>query len=428
MAKRMAGVTRRGVLAGGAMLSLPWIARADDVKPRVTAISQWSAGSDGEAITALGKVFEQHGGIWQHNPVPGFTTEMMNKLRAEILAGEPPAISQLKGPEIAAWSKIAPTVDITPWVKAADFESKVPVELAKSCQPAGHWIALPLQVYRINTLFLSAPGMERAKLTKAPATWDEFNEAATKMKEAGMTPLANGGIRWDDGMKFEIALAGISPDVYRSAIMQLDSDALKSKEVLAAFEQTRKFANWMNPNIAAQSWGVNLPAFMKGDMGMVLMGGWAQGNLLKAGAKPTDFSSGPAPQDSGPHCFDLNADCFIFWKQKAADLQAGQKLFAQLVMEPSVEEMYSKITGSIPARTDVDLSAAGFLDGQRNSAANLKSAIAENRVLLSLAHNMAQPNGITAAMIDVLTEYVHNSAIPAAEGQKRLVAAVENNQ
>ena len=37
---------------------------------------------------------------------------------------------------------------------------------------------------------------------------------------------------------------------------------------------------------------------------------------------------------------------------------------------------------------------------------------------------MAQPNGITAAMIDVLTEYVHNSAIPAAEGQKKLVAAV----
>ena len=112
MAKRMAGVTRRGVLAGGAMLSLPWIARADDVKPRVTAISQWSAGSDGAAITALGKLFEQNGGIWQHNPVPGFTTEMMNKLRAEIMAGDPPAASQLKGPEIAAWSKIAPTVDL----------------------------------------------------------------------------------------------------------------------------------------------------------------------------------------------------------------------------------------------------------------------------------------------------------------------------
>jgi glucose/mannose transport system substrate-binding protein len=210
--------------------------------------------------------------------------------------------------------------------------------------------------------------------------------------------------------------------------MQLDVDALKSQEVLAAFEQLRKLANWMNPNIAAQGWAVNLPAFVRGDMGMVLMGGWAQGNLLRAGATEADFSSGPAPQAKGPPCFDLNADCFIFWQPKAADLEAGQKLFAATVMQPSTQEMYSKITGSIPARTDVDLTAAGFTDGQRNSAQNLRDAIAGDRVLLSLAHNMAQPNGITAAMIDVLTEYVHNRAIPAAEGQKRLVEAVASAQ
>jgi glucose/mannose transport system substrate-binding protein len=97
-------------------------------------------------------------------------------------------------------------------------------------------------------------------------------------------------------------------------------------------------------------------------------------------------------------------------------------------MQPSTQEMYSKITGSIPARTDVDLSTQGFTDGQRSSAQNLRDAIAKDRVIMSLGHNMAQPNGITAAMIDVLTEYVHNSAIPAAEGQKRLVAAVESAQ
>ena len=61
---------------------------------------------------------------------------MMNKLRAQIIAGDPPAISQLKGPEIAAWSKIAPTVDLDPMVKAAGYDDKVPAELAKSCQPA----------------------------------------------------------------------------------------------------------------------------------------------------------------------------------------------------------------------------------------------------------------------------------------------------
>src|SRR4051794_16218011 len=106
--------TRRQLLAGSAAaLALPAFARAQGaIKPRLTAISQWSAGSDGAAITALGKKFEEKGGVWQHSPVPGFTTEMMNKLRAQIMAGDPPACSQLKGPEIAAWSKIAPTVDL----------------------------------------------------------------------------------------------------------------------------------------------------------------------------------------------------------------------------------------------------------------------------------------------------------------------------
>ena len=77
--------TRRRLLAGSAaLIAAPNLARAEDVKPRLTIISQWSAGSDGAAISALGKLFEQHGGVWQHNPVPGFTTEMMNKLRAQI--------------------------------------------------------------------------------------------------------------------------------------------------------------------------------------------------------------------------------------------------------------------------------------------------------------------------------------------------------
>src|ERR1700684_1679086 len=168
----MTTITRRRLLAASAAtLGPPTLADAQDAaRPRLTAISQWSAGSDGAAITALGKVFEERGGIWQHNPVPGFTTEMMNKLRAQIIAGDPPAISQLKGPEIAAWSKIAPTVDISPLVKAAGYAEKAPAEPSKRCQPPGHWIALPMQVYRINTLFLSTKGMQRAGVTKSPTS------------------------------------------------------------------------------------------------------------------------------------------------------------------------------------------------------------------------------------------------------------------
>src|SRR6185503_11418362 len=98
-------------------------------------------------------------------------------------------------------------------------------------------IALPIQVYRINTLFLSRLALEKVGATKPPATWAELNEFASAMKAAGITPVANGGIRWDDGMKLEIVLAGLNADVYRAAIMGLDSKALRSSEMLAAFAQ-----------------------------------------------------------------------------------------------------------------------------------------------------------------------------------------------
>jgi glucose/mannose transport system substrate-binding protein len=420
-------ISRRNMLACSvAALAAPLPLRAQAVKPKVTVISQWSAGSDGLAITTLGKEFEKEGGVWQHDPVPGFTTDMMNKLRAQIIAGDPPAASQLKGPEIAAWSKIGAVVDLDDDVKQAGYEAVVPAELARLSKPYGHWIALPIQAYRINTLFISKKAADRVGVTKLPATWSEFNAIADKMKAAGIVPVANGGLKWDDGMKWEIALCGINADVYRKAVMQLDDKALKGPEVLAAFRQLRKFADWSDPGAAGQHYSTFIARFMKGEMGMLMMGGWAQGVFKHAGFQFSDYLIGPAPQDDGKVAFDLNSDEFIFWQKKEPEFQAGQKLLAKIVMRKDFGPMYSQITGSIPVRTDTDMSAEGFSDGQREAAQAMAEAVKANRIVLSLGHNMAQPNQITAAMIDVLTEYVHDNRIAPEEGQKRLAEAVDN--
>lgn len=422
----MPNISRRALIAGSAAAIAAPLSAGAQAKPRLTAISQWSAGSDGAAITALGKKFEERGGVWQHSPVPGFTTDMMNKLRAQIMSGDPPSCSQLKGPEIAAWSKIAPTVNLDAIVAAAGYEKVVAPDLAKLHKPGGKWAALPLQVYRTNTLFISKRGMDRAKADKIPTTWAEFNALAEKMKAAGMAyPVSNGGSRADDGQKFEACLAGISPAAYKAAIINLDEKALKGPEMRAAFAQLRKISDWMDPNTAAQSYAIHLPKFIAGDMGMMIQGGWAQGVLLNAGFKLDDFIIAPGPTDNGKPVFILNADAFIFWQRKEADLQAGQKLMAELVMDPAIQTMYSQITGSIPVRTDVDLSGAGWSAGQREAAQTLKDAVGVNQVVLSLAHNMAQENGMTAAMIDVLTEYVKNSKVTPDQAVTRLVEAVE---
>ena len=60
-------IDRRKFLAGttaAAALGVSTRAPAQ-AKPRVTFISQWSAGSDGAAISGLGKRLEEEGGVWQ---------------------------------------------------------------------------------------------------------------------------------------------------------------------------------------------------------------------------------------------------------------------------------------------------------------------------------------------------------------------------
>ncbi|MBW8856116.1 MAG: carbohydrate ABC transporter substrate-binding protein, partial [Bradyrhizobium sp.] len=51
-----------------------------------------------------------------------------------------------------------------------------------------------------------------------------------------------------------------------------------------------------------------------------------------------------------------------------------------------------------------------------------------NQAVLSLAHNMAQENGMTAAMIDVITEYVKNKTIKPEQAAIRLAEAVESSR
>ena len=147
-------------------------------EPRVSIISQWSAGAEGAAMNAVGELVEKGGAKWEHRPVSGFTTDMMNKLRADIIAGRPPSASQLKGPEIKAWSKIGATVNLDPLVKGSDYEKVVSPELAQLHKPNGQWISLPLQISRVNTLFASKAAMDKIGVTALPKTWDEFNAIA----------------------------------------------------------------------------------------------------------------------------------------------------------------------------------------------------------------------------------------------------------
>jgi glucose/mannose transport system substrate-binding protein len=336
-------------------------------------------------------------------------------------------MSQLKGPEIKAWSAIAPTINLNDLVAEAGYEKMISPDLAKIHKVNGDWVALPLQVYRVNTLYASKKAMDKIGATALPKTWDEFNAMAKKFADEGITPVAHGGLAWTDTVYFEIVLAGMSPSAYKKALMDLDDATLRGPEVLAALTELRQLTKWMSPSNAGQHWSVFVPNLMKGEYGFLMMGGWASG-VLKRGhfEEGKDFLCGPAPSNSTKPVFDMNADGLIFWDTKNADYAAGQKIAAKVAMGQEFNKVFTQINGSIPVRSDIELSDSAYQPCQRDAKANLAGAVDAGQVVMSLGNNMALPNSATAALRDVLTEFVHNSTITPEEAQQRLADAADS--
>jgi glucose/mannose transport system substrate-binding protein len=184
---------------------------------------------------------------------------------------------------------------------------------------------------------------------------------------------------------------------------------------------------WMNPANAGQHWSVFMPNLMKGEYGFLISGGWASG-VMKRGnfVEGKDFICGTSPSNNGKPVFDLNADGLIFWETKDPDLTAGQKITAKVAMSAEFEKVFTQINGSLPVRTDISLDDAAYQPCQRDAAKNLADSIAANQVVMSLGHNMAQTSPVTAALRDVITEFVHNDSITPDVAQKRLADAADS--
>jgi len=89
-------------------------------------------------------------------------------------------------------------------------------------------------------------------------------------------------------------------------------------------------------------------------------------------------------------------------------------------------KLFTQINGSLPARSDIDLSDAAYQECQRDGAKNLSGAIAADQVVMSLGQNMAQSSAVTGALRDVITEFVHNDSITPDVAQKRLADAADS--
>jgi len=408
-----------GTLLCAAATSVAW------AEPKTNLLSQWSEGSDAAAIAKLGEMFTAAGGKWEQTSIAGHTANTLAKLRADVVAGNAPPAVQLKGPEIAEWNETGMTANLDDLANKEGWDKVVAPELLPVMKPTGHWVAAPMNIHRINWIWGSTKAMEQAGIKELPKTWAEFNADCDKAVAAHLICLAHFSQDWTDATTFEVVVYGQNIDLFRKAFVEGDTQAMRSPDMVKAFQQFRLMVSkYMDPGIAGRDYNTATSMIAKGQAAFMIMGDWQIGIFTAAGLKtPQDYQCGQAPTDWGKPGFILNSDSVVFFKQKDPDYVAGQTLLAHLIMSPKFQTVFNEAKGSIPARLDINLK--DFNPCQQQSQKALQASIADGTLVRSMAHNMTILQKYRGAILDTITAFVNNPKTTPEEAANAMADAVD---
>jgi glucose/mannose transport system substrate-binding protein len=343
-------------------------------------------------------------------------------LKSRVVSGNAPAAAQIKGPSLQEWAKEGVLTNLDDVAGPEKWDSLLPAPIAAGLKYKGHYIAAPVNVHRVNWLWVNPEAFKKAG-AKVPTTWPEFFTAAEALKKAGIIPVAHGGQNWQDFTTFESVALGLGgAEFYKKAFVQLDAGSLKSAKMKEILETFKKIKGYTDKNAPGRDWNLTTALVIRGEAGMQLMGDWAKGEFVAAGKVPgKDFECVAAPGTA--KAFTYNVDSFAMFQLKDAANIKAQRDLASAIMSPEFQELFNLNKGSIPVRLNMDLSK--FDACAKTSAKDFTDSAKAGSLVPSIAHGMAVPSAAQGAIQDVVSQYWNSDKLSADEVMGKLVAAAK---
>lgn len=165
---------------------------------------------------------------------------------------------------------------------------------AKGWQVDGKQYGVPFDLHTVG-FWYRTDLFARAGITAPPATMEEFNAAVSKLKAAGITPIAVGSKdKWPDAFYWEyFALRECSTETIQKAIAEQkteDACFVKAGEDLKALLDTQPFQNGFQGTPAQQGAGSSAGLVANGKAAMELQGDWEMA-VMPSLATDKDFAS-----------------------------------------------------------------------------------------------------------------------------------------
>jgi glucose/mannose transport system substrate-binding protein len=368
-------------------------------------ISWWTSGSEEQALNVLFDAYRKaHPDVTIVNATVagGGGSNASVVLAQRLLRGDPPDSWQtFPGGALRQYAAQSQLSDVSSVVRDSGMAANMPKVVLEGLTVNGKQYGVPTSSHRGNVLFFNRKLLAKAGVAD-PAkgyTSETFVSDLAKLKAAGVTPLCLGAKdRFTTTALFENVLLGVvGADGWR----QITADRFdwRGTKVRQALTQFGKILDYADPEAAGLSWDAATGKLASGGCAFETMNDSAYGELIKAGAKEgTDFGAIPYPGTDGNYVAVV--DTFVRARQAKNGRNASD--FLTVIAAPDVQAAFSKVKGSVPIRTDADISS---LSPYQQSAAQ---ALRSQTVLWSIVHGSAMSPQFQQGFYDAVEAYVRS--------------------
>ncbi|MFD2173412.1 extracellular solute-binding protein [Rhodobacter lacus] len=324
-----------------------------------TEISWWHGmgGRNGEVINEISQKFNEAQQACHLTPLSkGTYEEALASGIAAFRSGEQPNILQVfdagAATIMAAKGAVIPAEDlITAAGKPFSREDFIPGVRNFYADSTGKFVGMPFNssapIMYINTEALQKAGVA------APKTWEEFEQIAPKLKEAGYIPLTASQLTWQFVENFK------SRNNQQFATNANGYDGVNGTEIVINDDNTvmmfDKLKAWADAGLFGfygAGWADNQKPFEEGKVALWIGSSGSFGGLQKTAAMPfsADFLPYWAALGTGTQSFIGGAALFAM-AGKPDDQNACTAEFFSFLTSPEIQVYWHENTGYVPITT-----------------------------------------------------------------------------
>ncbi|MEJ5945004.1 ABC transporter substrate-binding protein [Pseudokineococcus basanitobsidens] len=385
----------------------------------VEVFTWWAAGSEKAGLDALVDVFDQ-----QHPDTEfingavagGAGSAAKDLLQQRLQTNDPPDTFQAHaGAELQDYIDAAQIEDVSAQFEEYGLTDAVPQDLIDLLTTDdGAIYSIPSNIHRSNVVWANPTVIEGAGLDPEAtyATIDDWIPALQAVQDSGKTPLSVGQAWTQVNLLETVLMSDLGADGYIG--LWDGSTDWSSAEVTDALEDFQTLMSFTNTDRDGLDWPDATQQIIDGDAAFNVMGDWAEAAFEEQDMTDgEDYVHFPVPGTEDQ--FGFLADSFTL--PVGAPHPGGSEAWLSTVASPEGQAAFNKAKGSIPARSDVDLS--DFSEYQQSAAEDFTSTT----IVPSLAHGAAAPVATLNDITDATSKFTSGSS-DLATFQQEMAAAV----